>query len=109
MGLALCQEKRWPKASATKHRDKSAKGKYNPDADKMREEDSAEFYDDRSSAVTNYDESESLDAMSAFRNNRAIDNSRYVIKNPEIYEFGSPIDIFRVPVNIEIYKDIISL
>jgi len=79
VGLALCQEKRWSKAT-TKHRDKSAKGKYDPDyADRTREEDSAEFYYDRSSAATSY-YSGSLDSLAAYRNNRAIDNSRYSIK-----------------------------
>lgn len=79
VGLALCQEKRWPK-TATKHRDKSVKGKYDPDfADRTKEEDSAEFYYDQSSAVNGYD-SESLDTLAANRNNRAIDVSRYVIK-----------------------------
>lgn len=80
VGLALCQEKRWPKA-ATKHRDKSAKGKYDPDyADRTREEDSAEFYYDRSSAVNGYYDSKSLDILAANRSNRAIDDSRYVVK-----------------------------
>ena len=80
MGLALCQEKRWPKAG-TKYRDKSAKGKYDPDyADRTKEEDSEEeFYYDRNSATTGYYESGSLDALAAYRNNRAIDTSRYII------------------------------
>lgn len=64
VGLALCQEKRWPK-TATKHRDKSAKGKYSPDyADKTREGEDDSSY-----------ESGFLDTLAA-RNNRAIDNSR---------------------------------
>ncbi|TGZ47902.1 insulin receptor isoform X1 [Temnothorax longispinosus] len=76
VGLALCQEKRWPKA-ATKHRDKSAKGKYDPDyADRTKEEDSAEFYYEQSSAAKGYYDSESLDILAANRSNRAIDNSR---------------------------------
>ncbi|XP_072753828.1 insulin receptor [Anoplolepis gracilipes] len=73
VGLALCQEKRWLK-STTKHRDKSAKGKYDPDnADRTREEYSEELNYDRSSAMGyNPDFSDKL----AYRNNRAIDNSR---------------------------------
>lgn len=84
VGLALCQDKRWPKA-ATKHRDKSAKGKYESDyADRTREEDSAEFYYDRSSAATGYYESGSLDTLAAYRNNRAIDKSRYVVRKSRV-------------------------
>ncbi|KAG5337371.1 INSR protein, partial [Acromyrmex charruanus] len=77
VGLALCQEKRWPKAG-TKYRDKSAKGKYDPDyADRTKEEDSEEeLYNDRSSAATGYYESGSFDTSAVYRNNRAIDTSR---------------------------------
>ncbi|EFN83767.1 Insulin receptor [Harpegnathos saltator] len=78
-GLALCQGRRWPKA-ATKHRDKSAKGKYEPDyADRTREEeeeeDSEELYYDRGSSAANDFYSEIPDKL-PYRNNRAIDNSR---------------------------------
>lgn len=63
-----------------KYRDKSAKGKYDPDyADRTREDSEEEFYYDRSSTATGYYESGSLDALAAYRNNRAIDTSRYVI------------------------------
>lgn len=76
-GLALCQERRWPKAT-TKHRDKSAKDKYEPDyADRTREEDSEELYYDRGSPAANDFYSDLPDKL-AYRNNRAIDNSRYV-------------------------------
>ncbi|XP_012223767.2 insulin receptor-like [Linepithema humile] len=78
VGLALCQEKR-----AVKHRDKSAKGKHEPDHmdeddegghHRMREDYSDE-YGDRSSAVTNYHKfSESPAAHN--RNNRAIDENK---------------------------------
>lgn len=90
VGLAVCQEKRWPKA-ATKHRDKSEKGKY--DNVNRTREDSAEVYYDRSSAATGY-ESGSVDA--AYRNNRAIDKSRYVTQRYiVIYEFSTvPSNIF---------------
>ncbi|CAL1676444.1 unnamed protein product [Lasius platythorax] len=72
VSLALCQERRWSKATA-KHRDKSAKGKYDPDyADRTREEDSEDQLDyDRSSANGN-----NPGFLAAYRNNRAIDNSR---------------------------------
>lgn len=104
--LAFCQEKRWPKA-ATKHRDKSAKGKYDPDyVDRIwqeeEEEDSAELYD-RSSAATGYYDSRSMDTMAAYRNNRAIEKSRYaIIKTVQrcMHEFANPFDMFRVPINI---------
>ncbi|XP_012542075.1 insulin receptor [Monomorium pharaonis] len=83
VGLALCQEKRWPKA-ATKHRDKSTKGKYDPDyADRTREEDSAEFYYDRSSVVTSYYDFRSPVTLAAYRNNRAIEKSRSTDVRPK--------------------------
>ncbi|KAL0117905.1 hypothetical protein PUN28_008943 [Cardiocondyla obscurior] len=76
VGLAVCQEKKWSRA-ITKHRDKSAKGKYEPDyADRTKEEDSAEFYYDQSSAANGYYDPDSLDTLATNRNNRAIDNSR---------------------------------
>jgi len=89
-----------------KYRDKSAKGKYDPDyADRTREEDSEEefYYDRSSSTATGYYESGSLDALAAYRNNRAIDTSRYVIIDPEIYEFDALFDIFGIFLDIYIY------
>ncbi|EZA49388.1 hypothetical protein DMN91_008927 [Ooceraea biroi] len=84
--LALCQEKRWSKTATTKHRDKSAKGKYELDyADRTREEeeeetaDSREFYHDRGAAAavtSGYHVPRFIDELAAFRNNRAIDSSR---------------------------------
>ncbi|KAL6267449.1 hypothetical protein P5V15_000525 [Pogonomyrmex californicus] len=82
VGLALCQEKRWPKAT-TKHRDKSAKGKYDPDyADRMTE-DSAELDYGRGSAATGSYESGYLDAQAAYRNHRAIDDTRSTDVEPK--------------------------
>lgn len=80
VGLALCQEKGWPK-TAMKHRDKSAKGKYDSDyVDRTREEDSAEFHYDQGSADNGYYNSESLDTLAANRSNKTIDSSRYVVQ-----------------------------
>lgn len=78
-GLALCQERRWPKTT-TKHRDKSAKSKYERDyADRTREEeDYEELYYNRASPAAN-DFYAELPDKQAYRNNRAIDNSRYVL------------------------------
>jgi len=95
VGLALCQEKRWSKTAAAKHRDKSTKGKYEPDyADRTREEEeeereeaidenSKELYHDRGAAATSdYHVLRFIDELAAFRNNRAIGNSRYVQQIP---------------------------
>lgn len=75
VGLALCQTIR-----VTKRPDKSAKRKYEPDYTDKKEEYSDEYYD-RNSAVTTYYESQ------AFRNNRAIDNTRYVKEDSCIMKF----------------------
>lgn len=92
VGLALCQEKRWSKTAAAKHRDKSTKGKYEPDyADRTREEEdeeadehSKELYDDHeaiAAATSGYHVPGFMDdELAGFRNNRAIDRSRYVSK-----------------------------
>lgn len=78
VGLALCQEKRWSK-STTKHRDKSFKDKYDPDyADKTREEDSEEQSDRNSAYISDFLPDK------PYRNNRAIDNSKYV-RNTHTY------------------------
>lgn len=110
VSLALCQEKRWPKA-ATKHRDKSAKGKYDPDYGDRRE-DSAELYYDQSSAANGYYDSESLDTLAANRSNRAIDNSRYVVKTkiPRRMSFflSLPFDTLGLYISINIFVHIFT-
>lgn len=91
VGLALCQEKRWSKTVAAKHRDKSAKGKYEPDyQDRTREEEEEEdedskelYYDREAAAISGYHMSGLIDELAAFRNNRAIDSSRYVSEFPQ--------------------------
>ncbi|XP_029159912.1 insulin-like peptide receptor [Nylanderia fulva] len=71
--LALGQEKR-PKAIA-KHRDKSAKGKYEPDyVDRTGDDDFEVYYNASSSDVNSYDPD--LVQLTAYRNNRAIENSK---------------------------------
>ncbi|XP_011882700.1 PREDICTED: insulin receptor-like [Vollenhovia emeryi] len=68
VGLALCQEKRWPRA-ATKHRDKSAKGKVGY---ANSEEDLQDVFNH--SSWTSDDDAKIADIL-GIRNNRAIGNS----------------------------------
>jgi len=107
VGLALCQEKRWSKTAAAKHRDKSTKGKYEPDyADGTREEEeeqeeaidenSKELYHDRGAAATSdYHVLRFIDELAAFRNNRAIGSSRYIQRIPLSVVIGE--ETIRVP------------
>lgn len=81
-GLAFGQEKRWSKGSI-KHRDKSVKGKFDDHdyyADRTKTaENSEELPYDRSSVTANYYGSGFLDKLAIYRNNRAIDSTRYAI------------------------------
>lgn len=84
VGLALCQEKR-----AMKHRDRSARSRYEPDyMDKMKEY--SDEYDQNSAAATNYHGHGFLESRTAYRNNRAIDNTRYVYRGEKKFASRAP-------------------
>ncbi|KAG7199419.1 hypothetical protein KM043_014048 [Ampulex compressa] len=83
--LAACQYEKWPKA-VTKHRDKTAKGKYDPEhgANARDETTFATELDGERARVAEH--SGFHDRLSGYRNNRAIDTSRPVDTNSKSIE-----------------------
>ncbi|XP_043251642.1 insulin-like peptide receptor [Colletes gigas] len=96
--LACCQEKSW--SETTNYRDKTAKGKYDPDyvdrknAAGLREDG----YRERGDSIVLYDDQEFYDQIDSHRNNRAIDASRSTEANAKLNQQSGQLSNLPKPI-----------